>query len=65
MSIKNLEKIDNTESEEYRKLVKNINSQFESLSEILNHYSINESRFYLKIAYKCFEREIAKEIEDN
>lgn len=64
MGIKDLEKIENTESEEYRNLVRSINSQFENLYEKLNYYSINESGFYLKLAYKCFENEIARELNN-
>ncbi len=65
MSIKDLEKIEDTESERYRSLVNNINTQFEKLYRTLNHYSIKESGFYLTLAYKCFEKEIAKELQNS
>lgn len=65
MSIMEIAKIKQTESDEYRKLVSSIHSQFEDLYKKMQTYAINESLLYLKLAYKCFEKAVAEDLNND
>lgn len=62
MTIMEIAKIDNVESDEYRNLVHGINNKFEDLYKTLNRYAIKESSYYIGLAYKYFEKAVDNEL---
>ena len=55
-------KIKNINSEEYCRLVGQIYPQLKKLEKTMQHYSLNDSLYFIQLAQKCFENEIVKEL---
>lgn len=52
------------ESDNYRNLVSSIHYKFEELKEILLSNKLNESKFFVEVAYKSFTDKILKDFEN-
>jgi len=63
MSILETANINNVETDEYYKLVGQIYSQLKNLERTTKHYSLNDTHYFIQLAQKCFENEIAKELK--
>lgn len=53
-------KSDSNSSEEYCQLVNQIHCQLKNLEKTMKHCSFNDSLYFIQLAQKCFENEIAK-----
>ena len=56
-------KIKNINSEEYCRLIGQIYPQLKRLEKTMKHYSLNDSLYFIQLAQKCFEKEIAQETQ--
>lgn len=63
MSISEIAKIENTDSEEYLRLVCRIYIQFDRLSQMMKQYNLTESLFYVQLARKCFKEAVKEDIQ--
>ena len=52
-------KIKNMNSEEYCQLVGQIYPELKKLEKMMKHYSLTDCLYFIKLAQKCFEKEIA------
>ena len=62
MSIMQIAKIKNANSKKYRDIVSDIYAQYETLYKIMELYSITDSLIYIELAYKCFEKVVAEDL---
>jgi len=53
----------NTNSAEYCQQASQIYSQLKNLEKIMKNYSLNDSLYFIQLTQKCFENEIAKELQ--
>ncbi len=63
MSTIKTSKIKKVSSEKYCRLVSQIYYQLKNLEKTMKLYSLNDSLYFIQLAQKCFENEIAKEIQ--
>ena len=54
---------ENTNSEEYCQQFGQIYSQLKNLEKTMKRYSLNDSLYFIQLTQKCFENEIAKELQ--
>ena len=60
MNIAKKSKIKNIDLENYYQTVNQIYNQLKSLEKTMKHYSLKDSLYFIQLAQKCFENEIAK-----
>ena len=65
MSIMKIANISDIESDEYRSLVHKMYCQYWELYKLMCRYKIYQSAFYLKLAYKNFEKNVEQDLMDN
>ena len=63
MSTTKISEIKSINSEEYCKLISQIYGQLKALEKTMKHYSLNDSLYFIQLAQKCFENEIAEELK--
>lgn len=63
MSTTKTPKIKNINPEEYFQLVNQIYQQLNNLEKTMKNYSLKDSVYFIQLTQKCFENEIAKEIQ--
>lgn len=63
MSILKMAQLTDPDSEEYLELISNIYKQFENLSKTMKLYALTESHFYIQLARRCFDEEVAKDFD--
>ena len=63
MSIVKVAHLKNANSKKYRDIVSEIYTQFRNLYSLMEFYDVNESLIYLDLAYKCFEKVVAEDLE--
>ena len=62
MSIMEIANIKNANSKKYRDIISNIYTQYKTLYKIMELYSVADSLIYISLAYKCFEKIVAEDI---
>lgn len=53
--------VNNINSVEYCRLVSQIYCQLKNLEKTMKHYCLKDSLYFIQLAEKCFENEVAKE----
>ena len=53
-------KIKSIDSKEYCQVISKIYPRLKSLEKTMKHYSLKDSLYFIQLAQKCFENEIAK-----
>lgn len=63
MSTAKTYKINKINSEEYCRLVSQIFFQLKDLEKTMKHYCLKDSLYFIQLAEKCFENEVAKKVK--
>lgn len=63
MNILKTSKIKSINSEEYCHLISQMYSQLKKMEKTMKRYSLNDSLYFIQLAQKCFENDVAKGIQ--
>lgn len=65
MNTARISKIKNLHSEASCQSVRQMYNQLKNLEKTMKLYSLNDSLYFIQLTQKCFENEVAKELQVN